>query len=100
MKKTLFALIAAASLPAFAFNPSAEYAHLPDSSFVSTRTRAEVQAEAVQAAKDGTLARGEASYVAPTVGTPKSRAQVKEELARYVASGEAARDQAQLAGGN
>ncbi|MCC5610734.1 DUF4148 domain-containing protein [Nostoc sp. CHAB 5834] len=98
MKKTLFALIAAAALPAFAFNPSAENS-LTQDNFTSQRTRAEVSAEAIRGAQAGTLSRGEGSYVAAEVGKSKTRDQVKSELAQFVASGEAQKAANLLAGG-
>jgi hypothetical protein len=56
----------------------------PDANFVSTRSRAEVIAELVQARADGTLVVDDATYppLPAKVGT-KTRAEVRVELEQY-----------------
>lgn len=71
------AALVAASTPAFAESP--EYP-VPDSGFVSTKTRAEVVMELRQAQDEGLLAFQEDSYpVLQQTGTARSRAEVRSE---------------------
>ena len=71
------AIAATAAAPAFADGIT-----IDNSPFQSTRSRAEVRAEAVQAVSEGSTQRGEAYVVeqpAPA-GLGKTRAQVREEF--------------------
>ena len=65
-----------------------------DTSFVSTKTRAEVKAETIAALRRGDILNGELyplDFASPTRG--KTRAQVKAELAMALRNGEIRIDQ-------
>lgn len=76
LSRTLVALFAAAGFSAAIASPSQsqEVSYFDDSSFVSTKTRAEVQAPAI-----GFNPSGEVSYFADATGPSKARAQVVAE---------------------
>jgi hypothetical protein len=93
-------LIASALLAGFAATAAAQEIIPFDDHFISTKTRAEVQAEVAQAARSGELYRqqGELTY-SPTfnaAGPVHSRAQVRAEVARAAATGDLYRQQGEI----
>lgn len=90
--KTIALALSAAALLTSAAVPAQEFGEYSgNTSFVSTKTRAEVKAETLAAIARGELRDGE-QYPDPRVGQPaaqqKTRAEVKAELAAYRAKHE------------
>ena len=74
--------------------PNSGEGYQSDTSFVSTKTRAEVKAETIAALKRGEILNGELyplDFAAPTRG--KTRAEVKAELALAIRNGEIRQEQ-------
>jgi hypothetical protein len=86
MKTIALALSAAALLASAAVSAQEFGEYAGNTSFVSTKTRAEVKAETLAAIARGEVRDGE-QYPDPRVGLPaaqpKTRAEVKAELAAY-----------------
>jgi hypothetical protein len=86
MKTIALALSAAALLASAAVSAQSTEDYAGNTSFVSTKTRAEVKAETLAAIARGELRDGE-QYPDPRVSLPaaqpKTRAEVKAELAAY-----------------
>ncbi len=81
-------LIAAAAALAVSGSVLAQEYVVPDAGFVSTKTRAEVNAELAQARSSGALDVTEYDYpVVRLASVPKTRAQVSAELAQARADG-------------
>jgi hypothetical protein len=81
--KNLIAAIAVLAATGSAFAQTGEY--IEPAQFVSTKTRAEVIAELNQAYADGTLNVPEYGYpVVQATGAPKTRDEVRTELAEYL----------------
>lgn len=88
-KKLAVAAVAVTSFASFAaFADDITTAPAPQ----LTRTRAEVQAETLQALKVGATQHGEAYVVTDSFKASKSPADVQAELRQYERSGQAARD--------
>lgn len=84
MKKTLALLtLSLAAGASFAEGPL-DY---PADTFKSTKTRAEVRAEAIAARDAGQLQVGEVELPSPALKSTKTRAQVKAELAEAARTG-------------
>lgn len=88
--KTITLIAIAATMLAASLGASAQTSIDSQSTTGETR-RAEVRAELLEALAQGTVSRGEFSYVAPTVGQPKSRDEVRADLAAARANQELAR---------
>jgi hypothetical protein len=86
MKTIAIALTAAALFASAAVSAQNNEDYAGNTSFVSTKTRAEVKAETLAAIQRGELRDGE-QYPDPRVGQPevkaKTRAEVKAELIAY-----------------
>jgi hypothetical protein len=94
--KTIAIALSAAALFAFAaVSAQSTEDYAGNTSFVSTKTRAEVKAETLAAIARGELRDGE-QYPEPRTGLPavqqKTRAEVKAELAAYRKSHKAVSD--------
>lgn len=92
LKKLAASVLAVLSVAAFADDITVAPApHL-------SRTRAEVQAETLQAIKAGAVQHGEGYIVTDSFKTTKSTADVQAELKNYEGSGQAERDRLANAG--
>lgn len=85
---TLFAI--AATTLAASLGASAQTSIHPQAT-AGAITRAEVRAQLLEALAQGTVPRGEFSYVAPRAGQTKTRDQVRTELAAALANDELSR---------
>jgi hypothetical protein len=95
MKATIFAAVALAlSAASYAAEPvNSGEGYQSDSTFVSTRTRAEVKAETIAALKRGEIAYGESYPFNQQPQSPRTRAEVRAELAHAKPAGEQRNEQ-------
>jgi hypothetical protein len=95
MKATIFADVALAlSAASYAAEPvNSGEGYQSDSTFVSTRTRAEVKAETIAALKRGEIAYGESYPFNQQPQSPRTRAEVRAELAHAKPAGEQRNEQ-------
>ncbi|WP_374583454.1 DUF4148 domain-containing protein [Pseudoduganella sp.] len=93
--KAIATVIAALALSTTAYAaPNSGEGYQADSSFVSTKTRAEVKAETVAALRRGEILHGEEYPRSVTLpGSAKTRAEVKAELAAALRQGEIRHEQ-------